>query len=72
MGWEGKRVQEVQRAQRDRAQAGSQLGNASKPDLKAHCKQSSHSCTMTCRSIEIITCLPRTYGYVCETSHGNL
>ena len=55
-----------------RTQADSQLGNASKADLKTHCKQSSHSCSVTYRSIEVITCLPGTYGYICETSRGSM
>lgn len=55
-----------------RAQADSQLGNASSPDLKTHGKQSSHSCAMAYGWIELITCLPGTYSYVCETSHGNV
>lgn len=54
------------------AQADGQLGNASNSDLKTHGKQSSHSCTKTCKSIELITCLPGTYSYVHETSHGNI
>lgn len=54
------------------AQADSQLGNASSPDLKTHGKQSSHSCAMAYGWIELITCLPGIYSYVCETSHGNV
>lgn len=50
----------------------SQLGNASEPDLRTHCKQSSHSCTMTCRSIEVITCFPGTYSCIGGTSCGDI
>lgn len=56
-GRESTRRQGVQRAHKEQHK---QLGNASNSDLKTHGKQSSHSCTMTCRSIELITCLPGT------------
>lgn len=71
MDWWGRETTSTAGPKR-RVQADSQLGNASKPDLKTDGKQSSHSCTVTYRSIEVITCSPGTSGCGRETAHDNI